>query len=413
MQTKIQHIPEYLGDRARCLGTIESQVFPEVSEAQIEQSFGTVLVDTVQPGEKVVFVVSDHTRKTAIDRVLPIITSQLIASGCSADDWSILIASGIHRHPSQTEIAKILGPAMMTLFGGRVTCHDPDDEVNLVDAGVTPEGFGVRVNRKVLECDRLILTGTVTFHYHAGFGGGRKAIVPGCASRETIAYNHSLVLDPDADRTRSGVGIGQLDGNLVAEEMLAGAKLCEPDCIVNTVLSDDGKLVGLFAGDLEGAHREACEMAVRVGRVDLDGAADFVVASTDAAKNWVQSHKALFNASRAVRDGGWVILDAPCPEGLGDERFRYWVTRPSVEAIYAELRESVEVLGQTALSTRVRGARCVLVTGMPTDDLKALGIRSAESLEAAVEVVMGELGVELPSYYLMPHARYTVPFLRS
>ncbi len=406
----MQDLQKYLGDRARCLGALESASFPEFTDEQIREALGTAVSDTVQPGEKTVFVVSDHTRKTAIDRILPIITERLISNGCSPDDWSVLIASGIHRHPSEAEIGKILGPAMMTLFAGRVSCHDPDDEANLVEAGVTPRGFSIKVNRQILECDRLVLTGTVTFHYHAGFGGGRKAIVPGCASRDTIAYNHSLVLDPDQDRIRPEVGIGKIDGNPVAEEMLAGAKLCKPAVLVNSVLSDDGRLVGLFAGDLEGAHRDACAMAEKVGRCDLDERADFVVASTDAAKNWVQSHKALFNATRAVKEGGWVVLDAPCPEGLGDERFRYWVTRPSVNAIYDELRECVEVLGQTALSTRVRGERCVLVTEMPEADLADLGIRSAATLEEAVDIAIAASGVERPTYYLMPHARYTVPF---
>ena len=404
-------LDKHLEGRAHCLGTIESKPLPELSDSQILDKLGGAVTDVVKPGDKTVFVVSDHTRKTAIDRVLPLMVKSLLADGCHASDWSIVIASGIHRHPSDEEIGKILGPDMMSLFEGRVTCHDPDDTANLIEAGVTPQGFTVKVNRRILECDRLILTGTVTYHYHAGFGGGRKAIVPGCASRETIAYNHSLSLDPDADRIRPGVEIGRIDGNLVAEEMLAGAKLCEPDLLVNTVLSDDGKLLGCFAGDLEGAHAEACIMTEEVARVDVSEGTDFVIASTDAAKNWVQSHKALFNASRAVREGGWVILDAPCPEGLGDERFRYWMERPSVKAIYDELRGSVEVLGQTALSTRIRGERCVIVTDMPELDLACLGFRSAPSLEEAVDLVLSELSLESPRYYLMPHARYTVPFV--
>jgi len=31
-----------------------------------------------------------------------------------------------------------------------------------------------------MEHDRIVLTGTISFHYFAGFGGGRKALVPGC-----------------------------------------------------------------------------------------------------------------------------------------------------------------------------------------------------------------------------------------
>lgn len=418
----MQNIPAYLDGRAVLLGTVESGPFSELSGREImdrlEQGIwpdgsGKSIFDIVRPGEKTVFVVSDHTRKTAIDRILPLVAERLVGQGCAPDDWEILIASGIHRHPSGLEIEKILGPEMCRLFAGRISCSDPDDESVLKTAGTTSRGFPVSVNRKVLECDRLILTGTVTYHYHAGFGGGRKSLVPGCASRKTIAYNHSLVLDPLADRIRPGVDIGVIKGNIVSEEMLSGAKLCEPDCIINTVLTDDGLLAGVFCGDLEAAHEEACRMAEEVERCDIKQAADFVVASTDAARNWIQSHKALFNAARAVRDGGWIVLDAPCPEGLGDERFRYWITRPTVRDIYSELRASVEVLGQTALSTRARGVRCILVTDMPQADLDDLGIRCAPSLEAAVDAVLAELRLVRPVYYLMPHARYTVPFTEA
>ena len=67
----------------------------------------------------------------------------------------------------------------------------------------TPAYF-FRAGRLAVEADRLILTGTVTYHYHAGFGGGRKALVPGIASRDTIAYTHSLSLDPKEDRIFNG-----------------------------------------------------------------------------------------------------------------------------------------------------------------------------------------------------------------
>jgi nickel-dependent lactate racemase len=38
------------------------------------------------------------------------------------------------------------------------------------------------VNRRAIEADKLILIGTASYHYHAGFGGGRKLLV-GLASR--------------------------------------------------------------------------------------------------------------------------------------------------------------------------------------------------------------------------------------
>jgi nickel-dependent lactate racemase len=195
--------------------------------------------------------------------------------------------------------------------------------------------------------------------------------------------------------------------------MLEGARFCAPDIIVNTVLSPAGTLEGVFCGELNAAHRAACAMARDLCGFPVARPADLVLASAAPALNWIQSHKALFNASRAVTPSGRVVLVAPCPEGLGDERFRLWVKRPTVPDICRELRRSPEVLGQTALSTRTRGARTILVTGMPARDSADLGIETAPDADAAVRRALDALrrdGIRRPAWYLMPQAGLTVPF---
>ena len=411
-------------DRAVCLGTLRpAGRLATLDDAQIVQALRRpiwrdasdrrAVVDTVRPGEKTCLVVSDHTRRTCTHRVLPLLMRELAAKGVAAGDCFILFASGIHRLPQAAEIRSILGNEVAESFAGRILFHDPDAAAELVSVGVTSRGHRVRVNRRAIEADRLILIGAATYHYHAGFGGGRKSLVPGLAARDTIAYNHSLTLDAQADRIRPGVEIGRLDGNPVAEEMLEGARLCEPDAIVNTVLSSAGELVGVFAGDLDLAHRAACRLVEQVDRVDLGVLADFVIASARHASNWIQSHKALFNASRAVREEGRIVLSAPCPDGIGNERFRYWVTRPAVEDIYRGLRQSPEVLGQTALSTRLRGARTTLITGLSAQDVRDLGIETAPDVAAGVSRALAHLadqGIARPTYYLMPEADSVVPW---
>jgi len=373
---------------------------------------GPSVFDTAKPGESVCFVVSDHTRSTAVDRVLPFIVKGLSGHGCNVEDMFIIFATGIHRPPRPDEIARILGAAIHAAFRGRIVIHDPDDDSALVEVGRTSRGHPVRLNRRAMEADRLILTGAAAYHYHAGFGGGRKALVPGLASRDTVAHNHSLTLDPQADRIRAGVEAGRLDGNPVAEEMLESACLHPPDIIVNTVLSPAGELIDLFSGDLDTAHRAACRRAGEVCGVRIREKADFAIASAGNATNWIQSHKALYNASRAIRDDGRVILLAPCPEGLGNQRFRHWLSVESIPGLYRELRRSPEVNGQTALSTKERGRRTVLVTDLCREDTRLLGIETAPDLETAARRVldgMKEEGIDRPRFYLMPHARHTCP----
>lgn len=397
--------PETTDAQSMIAGALDHPVRPDGTER--------TLADIVRPGETVCIVVSDYTRKTAADLVLPVLLERLAALRVAKADITLLVATGIHRAPSADEIRAILGPRVPTALRDRVVCHDPDDPGGLVSVGTTERGHPVRVNRCVTEADRVILTGAAQYHYHAGFGGGRKSLVPGVASRDTIAYNHSLTLDPAADRVHAGAAPGNLDGNPVAEEMLAGARLCEPDFIINTVLTATGRLADVVAGELDTAHRQACRTVEAICRMDIRARADLVVASAVGAPNWIQSHKALFNASRAVKSGGRVVLLAPCPEGIGNDRFRHWVTMPDTPRLIAALRTSPEVLGQTALSTRERGKRTLLVTQLAPAAAKELGIATADTCSAALRTALADLskqGCTAPTVWLMPEARYTVPF---
>lgn len=418
-------MPTLPSDQAECLGTLASawRGAPLTEDAMRDalehplwpEGRTGSLFEVVRPGESLGLVVSDQTRKTAVHRVLPILLAGLRARGCRLEDMFVLVATGIHRPPTDEEQRAILGSEVAAAFAGRIFCHDADDEANLVAVGTTPRGHRVRLNRRAVEARRLLLLGAASYHYHAGFGGGRKALVPGLAARATIAHTHSLTLDPDADRLHPHVEIGRLDGNPVAEEMLACAQLRPPDGSVNTVLTPDGDLAGVFAGDLVLAHRAACRCVERMDRIDLERPADFVIASAGTASNWIQSHKALFNAQRAIQPEGRVILQAPCPEGLGNERFRYWLTRPSLEALYRGLREQPEVNGQTALSTRLRGRQAILVTRLNARDTADVGLRTAPDVETAVRLVLEEFrrrGVARPTYYLMPTALALVPFVK-
>ncbi len=369
--------------------------------------------EVVQPGESVCIVVSDQTRQTGMAAVLPLLLEGLRVRGCQPSDMFFLFATGIHRSPNPAEVADILGREIAHDFAGRIHMHDPDDASMLVDIGATARGVAVRVNRRAIEADRLILTGTAAYHYHAGFGGGRKALVPGLAARETIAWNHSLTLDPVSDRIHPGVQIGALDGNPVAEEMLEGARLCHPDIIINTVLAPDGSLCGLFCGDLDAAHRAACRQVEALYRADISEPADVVLASAAGAPDWVQSHKALFNAHRAIRPGGVVILLAPCPEGVGNERFRFWLRQPDIATLCRELRQRPEVNGQTALSTKRLGADSILVTGMNEQDSRDVGIETAPDLASAMHRARQRLGGNLHTCYTIPAAGHVVPFVSA
>ncbi|MDK1020999.1 MAG: nickel-dependent lactate racemase [Candidatus Hydrogenedentes bacterium] len=406
----------------RCLGTLDVRAIEGLAEP--ERAIREALIDpiglersifeVVQPGEQVVILVSDSFRQTRADLMLPVLIDGLVSAGASESDLSILFSTGTHRGPTEDEQREILGEDVYARMRGRIHVHDARDADNHVFVGTTGRGTPVEINRRVHEADRVIVTGSVVLHYFGGFGGGRKSVVPGVASARTISHNHAMNLHATEDRLDPKVRIGMLAGNPVAEDMLEATRLTHADCIVNTVLNRDGEIAGVFAGELEAAHEAACAFARGLFEVPIQERADIVIAASPTTKNFVQTHKALFNAFQAVAPNGRVVLLAPCREGLGEEQFTQWLKLGDRAEIIAALRRRSEINGQTALSTREKAPRTVMVTELSDEDVALLGARRAESLQEAVDAVFGDLvraGIDAPGYYLMPTAAYTVPGL--
>jgi len=352
------------------------------------------LEEIVRPGEQVVIVTSDITRYTGSPAYLPLLVERLNRAGVNDDDIDIVIALGIHRKQTADEHRQILGP----LYGRiRVSDHDCDDPAQLVDLGFTSSGLPVQVNRAVAEADRVIVTGTVGLHYFAGFGGGRKGLVPGVASRATCLATHFAIFNPPAVGGRHPQAMtGSLDGNPVHAAILEAARMVQPDFLFNTVLAPDKRLVGAFAGELEAAHLAACDLARQVYTVPIEQPAELAVVSCGGHPkdiNFIQAHKALDYGVRALIPGGTLILLAACPDGFGNPTFGDWLRYRDLGAFEQALRARYEINGQTALATleKAQRYRVILVSGFSAEDTALLGMEKAESLDRALEMAYERL----------------------
>lgn len=348
--------------------------------------------------------------------MLPVLLKSLEGIGVDDADVSILFSTGVHRTPTPDEQRAILGEEVFARLAGRTFCHDAYDKSAHERVGITSRGTPVEINRRLLQADHVIATGTVVLHYFGGFGGGRKSIVPGAASATTIAANHSLNLHATENRLDPSVRIATLNGNPVSEDMLEAASMVKVDFILNTVLTRDSQIAAVFCGEMELAHRKACEFAHEMYAVPIDKRAHLVIAASPNTKNFVQTHKALYNAFQAVHPGGRIVLVAPCAEGLGSERFAKWLALGDRAKVIAELRKSSEINGQTALSTLEKAPCTLFVTELSDSNVSKLGGRKVPTLHRAINLVTEELrsqGIRQPSVYFMPTAAYTVPMFRG
>lgn len=365
---------------------------------------------------EVLIIVPDHTRVSGIERSLPWLLDALNGFGVADEKITILVALGSHSKPSDMILRQTIGNVIERV---KIELHDTDGPVT--DYGITGMGTPVRINAKLAEAGLIILCTNCVHHYFAGYGGGRKLILPGVSTLETIARNHSLTFHESGKHgggRHPGVRSGSLNGNPVHEDMLEAVHMVldgKAHFTIISVLTPDREFGYFFTGDFDRAHKLACKVVDDHNMVDLPhGEADLVLASAGGYPrdmNVVQAHKAMDNAAHALKPGGTLLLMMACSDGYGNtaiEEFAQW----DLDTIKAKLRENYAVNGQTvyAIKEKTGKFRIVAMSELPVEFLKKVGLIPAENLNRAIELIGDSVG-KAEIIYHIPRADLTVPKL--
>lgn len=334
-------------------------------------------------------IVSDTTRPTPTSKFLPPLISELNAGG--VEDVTVVFGLGIHRNQTEDEKKNIMGQ-----LHGKVRSieHDINDCTYL---GTTSRGTPVEVFRPVAEADIVICTGTIEFHYYAGYSGGAKSMLPAVSSKRSIYANHALMLDPKSSA-------GRLDGDVREDIEEAGAML-GIDFILNVVLNEKKEILFAVAGDYIAAHRKGVEFLDRLSKIKVEQA-DIIIVSPGGWPrdiNIFQSHKALEHVKNALKDEGSMILVAECSEGYGNRVYEEWLKFNRDEAI--EKFKAGFVMGGhkaaliAALSKKVD---LYLVSALP-DDMVRKSYFIPAALKDAIEMALNKNG-ENVKIHMIPYA---------
>jgi nickel-dependent lactate racemase len=369
------------------------------------------LEEIISPGESILVVVSDATRATGSAQVVNLLARRLVQLGVSPRDLRVIFATGIHRPVTPGERDELLTPFVTQRI--RTLDHDPHDSAAHVSLGATERGTPVELNRALFEHSHVILTGGVSFHYFAGFTGGRKSVCPGLASARTIEATHLLALDAERGGRRAGVGAGRLDGNAVHEECERVAAEVAPSFLINTVVDERGRVTRVYAGDWRAAHRRACAEYADTHAVKIEEKRALVVVSAGGAPhdlNLIQAHKALEMAAHACSEGGDIILVAECADGLGRPDFLKWFEARDSRELEGRLRAAYEVNGQTAWSLLAKAERfrVQLVSSLKEDDVRRMRMLPASNPEEALSRVANDA-----AGYVMPRGAAFMPYVGS
>lgn len=363
----------------------------------------------LRSADSVAIAISDVTRYSATEIFLPHLLRETDAAGVPRNRVTLFVARGTHRALTGKELREAVGPELSS--GIRVEQSDPDGE--MTNLGTTSRGTKVLVYRPVLEHDRIVLTGTISFHYFAGFGGGRKALVPGCTARGTATATHYRIFRTDGPGKHPLARPGILAGNPVHEDIVEAVAMAQPAFLLNTLLTPGKTLFDAVAGHWQKAHEEGCARYAKVFRVRIPRRYPLVIASAGGHPkdiNFIQSHKALDHAFHAVEEGGALILLAECPDRFGSPTFFPWFRIEDPDAMEADLRANYQIYGQTAHATFVKAkARTLfLVSSLRPEEVERMGMTPAASLDEAVRMAKQVLG-ELPATLVIPDAGYLLP----
>ena len=337
-------------------------------------------------------IIDDSTRPTPTSKVLPALTNALSRTlGISLGSVTVLTALGTHRSMSEDELKRKLGP----LWGAvRVVQHNAWDLSRAVNYGVLGYGVELLANLELSSHDIKVGVGTIAPHVEAGWSGGGKIVLPGVSYVDTITKYHMLV-----PKSLETVGLEAFVGSLnnpLRELSDRSARAVGLDMIVNTVLSLNGGVLGVFAGDPVKAHREGVSLAAEVFNPTFTEEADVVVVSAypEDVDYW-QAMKGELVSYPVVKSGGTIVLLARCPEGLTRvEGFRSELVRlgrysfKELAGMLKDglLKESVPLaIAMELAKVREKAETLVVTEGLKPRECEAVGVRCFRDVNRALE----------------------------
>jgi lactate racemase len=368
------------------------------------------LLEWIKPTDKICIAFTDITRATPNDRIIPWLLEHL--SKHPRQNITLLNQLGTHRPNTQAELEKLLSPAVVKNY--RVINHEPENEEAMVQFGTTRDGTPALINRHIAHADVRIITGFIEPHFFAGFSGGPKGIMPGCAALKTVMSNHGArnIGDP-----RSAFGI--TDGNPIWEEIREIALRVGPSFLLNVTLNEQRAITGVFAGNLLAAHKAGFEFVRRSAMQKVKAPFDIVVTTNSGYPldmNLYQGVKGMSAAARIVQENGTIILAAECREGVP--------SGSPLDKLLRSASSSAEIL--TMLSTPgfvrpeqwqaqiqaliQRRAEVLVYSSLPEETIRAAHLAPCNDITSVVRERISKLG-PLARVAVLPQGPLTIPYL--
>jgi lactate racemase len=364
----------------------------------------------IKPTDRICIAFTDLTRATPNDRIIPWLLDHL--AGHPRSQITLLNQLGTHRPNTDAELRRLLTPAVVD--GYRVLNHEPENPAALVQLGTTRDGTPALINRHLVEADFRIITGFIEPHFFAGFSGGPKGIMPGCAGLQTVMSNHGA---SHIGHPRATFGITH--GNPLWEELRDIALRVGPSFLLNVTLNEQRQLTGVFAGDLLQAHQAGYEFVRQSAMQRVKTPFDVVVTTNSGYPldlNLYQGVKGMSAGARIVKERGTLILACECREGVpaGSHLDRLLRDASGPEEILTLLAtpgfvrpEQWQAQIQALIQRR---AKVLVHSSLPDNVIRACHLEPCHDIATAVTEHLTQHGPDA-RVAVLPQGPLTIPYL--
>jgi nickel-dependent lactate racemase len=364
-------------------------------DAALDRPIGSRPLRELAAGKKTAAIsVCDITRPAPNWLTLPPVLERLHDAGIPVEGVTILIATGLHREATASEIDHILGPEIAAKY--RVVNHDARVLADHRWLGTTGRGIPVYIDERFMAAELHITLGFIEQHLMLGFSGGRKLVAPGLAAQETIKVIHSPTFMREPMATE-----GSIADNPLHAQLLEIARMAGHDFMLDVTLTQSREVSGIFAGDPVKAHAAGVDFLRTTSLERLTGLADAVITSAAGYPldlTLYQTVKGVTAAQHIVKPGGRILIMGECAEGVGSPEFAEKVASFSgYDNFLDEIRGADVVIDQWQLEklalTGQKHELFLYVPGLSKERLGSLASRCFWDAKSAVDAVLEGLPV--------------------
>ncbi|MCW3975380.1 MAG: lactate racemase domain-containing protein [Candidatus Bathyarchaeota archaeon] len=376
----------------------------------LENPTGTgPLTDLLNGAKKVALVTDNFARPTRYHNILPPLIKEIEKVGAEP---IIIIANGGLRQTTREELINKLGEKILD-SGLSIFQNVKNKAEDYGFVGFTSYGTPVYVNKQYLSSDTKIGIHTCQMTLW-GYGGGGSIVLPGICMHETIEWNHHFGIS-EGSLTPGYVG----EKNFLRKDIDEAARLSGISTIVNFVINPNGEILNVNAGGVDASFKNAIDRFDEIYSYRLKEKQQADIAIGGAFK-WDKylAHACwgISTLNPVTRDGGTIIVVAPCPNGLAHFNFIKNYMPPNMKNlrrllmdVYYLKQELWHVILWYPIYMIMMKKNVIVVTEEKNHEaLKNLGIFATTSLEEAYEKASSKHGPKA-KVIAAPYSKWAKP----